>query len=162
MSPKSTHKGPQRKPSSDMASVLQRRRDGNAASGGGAGAAEEHAAGALADAAAAEPDVSPALADKRAADVVAAASSVGEGARGEGQGLQLIGQELVPVSEPKESEKAVEGGQKERTPEDQFASPKVQRPLGNCQNSCRSKTLLLKKRMNRVTKRIVLRKRVWL
>ena len=131
MSPKPTHKGPQRKHSSDMASMLQRRRDGNAASGGGAGAAEEHAAGALADAAAAEPGVSPALADERAADVEAAASSAGEGARGEGQGLQLIGQELVPVSEPKESEKAVEGGQSERTPEDQFASPRVQRPLGN-------------------------------
>ena len=114
-----------------MASMLQRRRDGNAASGGGAGAAEEHAAGALADAAAAEPGVSPALADEPAADVEAAASSAGEGARGEGQGLQLIGQELVPVSEPKESEKAVEGGQSERTPEDQFASPRVQRPLGN-------------------------------
>ena len=114
-----------------MALMLQRRRDGNAASGGGAGAAEEHASGALTDAAAAEPSVSPALAVERAADVVAAASSAGEGARGEGQGLQLIGQELVPVSEPKESEKAVEGGQKERTPEDQFDSPKVQRPLGN-------------------------------
>ena len=34
MSPKPTHKGPQRKPNSDMASVLQRRRDGDAASGG--------------------------------------------------------------------------------------------------------------------------------
>ena len=108
--------------------MLQRRRDGDAASGGTD--ADAVASGGT-DAAAAEPGVSPALADERAADVVAAASSAGDGVKGEGQGLQLIGQELVPVSEPKRSEKAVEDGQKERTPEEQFASPKVQRPLGN-------------------------------
>ena len=64
----------------------------------------------------------PHLVAAEEADVVAAASSAGEGAKGEGQGLQLIEQELVPVSEPKRNEKAVEGGQKEKTPEDQFAS----------------------------------------
>ena len=86
MSPKPTHKGPQRKPNSDMASVLQRRRDGDAASGGTD--ADAVASGGT-DAAAAEPGVSPALADERAADVVAAASSAGDGVKGEGQGLQL-------------------------------------------------------------------------
>ena len=128
MSPKHSHKGPQKKPSR-----MQRSHDGHPAASGVA-AAEERAADAPAlDASAADSSSSALAAGGVAAD--GNGNSGLEGAEGNAnrgeQGLQLIGQELVPVGESRRSEETVEGVQKEETPEDQFSSPSIQKPLGN-------------------------------
>ena len=64
-------------------------------------------------------------------NTASASTGAGDETKAEEQGLQLIGQEFVPVRESKRSEGAVAGSQKERVPEEQFSSPKVQKPLGN-------------------------------
>jgi len=79
---------------------MQRRGDGNAASGGVAVAAQERAADALAADAGSAGHLRSALTVEGeaagAAGTSGASESAAEVARGEGHGLQLIWQELVP------------------------------------------------------------------
>lgn len=66
------------------------------------------------------------------------------------------------MGEPKGKEGAVEGSQKEKAPEEQFSSPRVQKPLGSSPEQLQLQNIPFTKPNEQGSQRMVLKKRVWL